>query len=111
MRSKVAVTVLAASMVTAHDAVPVQVPVQPVKTEPEAGVAVRVTLAPFVKDRTLAGSAAGGASEAQASEDSAECGGEHGVCGRAGGHGDPGGGTRPPCHATRRFEACFGVLS
>ena len=49
MRSKVAVTVLAASMMTVHDAVPVQAPVQPVKAEPEAGVAVRVTLVPVRK--------------------------------------------------------------
>ncbi|MBI3607017.1 MAG: hypothetical protein HY207_03515 [Nitrospirae bacterium] len=46
---KVAVTDLAASIVTLHDVIPVQAPLQPEKTDPDAGVAVRVTLVPLVK--------------------------------------------------------------
>src|SRR4051794_34074350 len=47
---KVAVTFLAASMVTAQVvATPVHAPDQPANTEPELGVAVSVTMAPEVK--------------------------------------------------------------
>ena len=42
-KSKFAVTDLAASMVTEQGAVPEQAPVQPVKMESAAGVALRVT--------------------------------------------------------------------
>ena len=46
--SKVAVTVVAADMVTVHEPVPVQLPpLQPVKVEPVAGVAVSVTAIPL----------------------------------------------------------------
>ncbi len=47
---KVAVTVFAASSVTVQGPVPLQAPLQPVKVEPEAGVAVRVTTVPVAKD-------------------------------------------------------------
>jgi hypothetical protein len=47
---KVAVTDLAASMVTAHVPVPVQAPLQPAKLELAEGVAVNVTEAPALKD-------------------------------------------------------------
>ena len=43
----VAVTDFAASMVTVHVAVPVHAPLQPVKIEPAAAVAVSVTEAPL----------------------------------------------------------------
>jgi len=46
-RSKVAVTVVALVKVTLHEPVPVQPPLQPVKTEPAAGAAVRVTAVPL----------------------------------------------------------------
>ncbi|HSB78889.1 MAG TPA: hypothetical protein VLM91_08885 [Candidatus Methylomirabilis sp.] len=42
-------TLLAASTVTEHVPVPVHAPLQPVKVEVLAGVAVRVTLVPEVK--------------------------------------------------------------
>jgi hypothetical protein len=45
---KVAVTFFAASIVTLHTPVPVQSPLQPVKVEPDAGVAVRLTPVPLV---------------------------------------------------------------
>jgi hypothetical protein len=44
-RVKEAVTVWAVLMVTTHDAVPEQAPLQPEKVEPDAGVAVSVTAA------------------------------------------------------------------
>src|SRR5437016_3681154 len=44
-RSKVAVTVVALVKVTVHEPVPVQPPLQPVKTDPGAGGAVKVTAA------------------------------------------------------------------
>jgi len=47
-RSKVAVTVVAALRVTVHEPVPVQPPpLQPVKVESAAGVAVKVTAVPL----------------------------------------------------------------
>jgi hypothetical protein len=45
----VAVTLLTASIGTVHVVVPVQAPLQPLKLEPVAGVAVRVTLLPEMK--------------------------------------------------------------
>ena len=49
----VAVTDLAASIVTVHVPVPEQpAPLQPTKVEPTAGLAVRVTLTPLVKEAT-----------------------------------------------------------
>jgi len=46
-REKVAVTVVAADMLTLHEPVPVQPPpLQPVKVEPVAGVAVSVAAVP-----------------------------------------------------------------
>ncbi len=48
VRSKVAVTDLTASMVTVQGPVPVQSPLQPVKVDPAAEVAVRVTEVPPV---------------------------------------------------------------
>ncbi len=47
--ANVAVTLLAASSTTAHPPVPVQAPLQPVKVEPVAAVALRPTLVPLVK--------------------------------------------------------------
>lgn len=47
---KVAVADLAASMVRVQLAVPEQAPLQPEKTEPLAGVGVRVTEAPLVTE-------------------------------------------------------------
>lgn len=47
---KVAVTLFAALMLTTQLPVPEQAPPQPVKVEPEAGVAVRVTEVPLVKE-------------------------------------------------------------
>src|SRR3989442_1378136 len=48
--SKVAVMLVAADMVTAQAPIPTQPPpLQPVKTEPEAGLAVRVTAVPLMK--------------------------------------------------------------
>jgi hypothetical protein len=47
-KAKVAVTDFAAFMVTVHVAVPVHAPLQPVKVEPAAAVAVSVTAAPLV---------------------------------------------------------------
>ena len=44
---KVAVTVVAALMLTVHVPVPVHAPVQPLKVEPAAGVAVNVTVVPL----------------------------------------------------------------
>jgi len=44
---KVAVTVAAAVSVTVHEPVPEQPPLQPVKIEPVAGVAVSVTAVPL----------------------------------------------------------------
>ena len=46
----VAVTLFAASMVMAHEAVPLHAPDQPAKVEPGAGVAVRVTAVPAVRE-------------------------------------------------------------
>jgi hypothetical protein len=46
----VAVTDLAASIVTMHEPVPVHAPLQPVKVEPVAGVAVSVTDVPYGYD-------------------------------------------------------------
>jgi hypothetical protein len=46
---KVAVTALAAFMVTEHPAVPEQAPLQPVNAEPAAGVSVNVTTVPLMK--------------------------------------------------------------
>ena len=49
-RLKVAVTVVAAETVTTHDPVPEQLPpLQPLKIEPAAGVAVSVTAVPLAK--------------------------------------------------------------
>src|SRR6267142_2574480 len=49
--AKVAVTEVAALIVTVHVPVPVQPPpLQPVKVEPAAGAAVRVTTVPAVKE-------------------------------------------------------------
>src|SRR5207245_4124328 len=49
-RLKVAVTVVAAETVTTHDPVPEQPPpLQPLKVEPAAGVAVSVTAVPLAK--------------------------------------------------------------
>src|SRR5207247_631336 len=49
-RLKVAVTVVAAETVTVHDPVPVHPPpLQPLKIEPAAGVAVSVTAVPLAK--------------------------------------------------------------
>src|SRR5437867_1164460 len=45
----VAVTAEAVVRVTVQGPVPVQVPLQPVKTDPVAGVAVRVTTVPLTK--------------------------------------------------------------
>jgi hypothetical protein len=47
---KAAVTFLAALMLTVQAPVPVQSPLQPAKVEPAAGVAVRVTLVPLLKE-------------------------------------------------------------
>jgi len=48
--AKVAVMLVAADMVTAQAPIPTQPPpLQPVKTEPEAGLAVRVTAVPLMK--------------------------------------------------------------
>jgi hypothetical protein len=47
-RVKVAVTVIAAFIVTVHGPVPAQPPLQPVKVDPLAGLAVRVTAVPLV---------------------------------------------------------------
>ena len=49
-RVKVAVTDLAASIVRLQDPGPEHAPLQPVKVEPAAGVAVSVTVAPSAKD-------------------------------------------------------------
>jgi hypothetical protein len=49
-RAKVAVAELAAFIVTVHAPVPVHAPLQPVKVAPAAGVAVRVTAVPPLKD-------------------------------------------------------------
>src|SRR5882724_3373225 len=49
-KAKVAVTARAALMVRLQVPVPVQLPVQPVKVEPAAGAAVRVTVVPLVKE-------------------------------------------------------------
>jgi hypothetical protein len=46
---KVAVTNLAAFIVTWHDPEPVHAPLQPVNVDPAAGVAVRVTKVPMLK--------------------------------------------------------------
>jgi hypothetical protein len=48
--AKVAVTELAAFIVTVHVPVPVQAPLQPVKVAPAEGVAVRVTAVPLLND-------------------------------------------------------------
>src|SRR3954452_20058298 len=48
--AKVALTVLAASMVTVQLPVPLQAPPQPVKVEPAAGVAVNETMLPAAKE-------------------------------------------------------------
>ncbi len=48
LRSKVAVTDWAASMVTVQVPVPKQAPLQPAKTESADGIAVRVTKVPLV---------------------------------------------------------------
>src|SRR6267142_2525624 len=50
LTAKVAVTARAALMVTVQVPVPVQLPVQPVKVEPAAGAAVKVTAVPLVKE-------------------------------------------------------------
>src|SRR5213594_3855074 len=47
--AKVAVTVVASATVTTQESVPVQAPLQPVKTDPAAGVAVSVTTVPLTK--------------------------------------------------------------
>ena len=44
--ANVAVTVRAALIVTTHEALPVQAPLQPTNPEPGAGVAVSVTVVP-----------------------------------------------------------------
>jgi len=48
LRANVAVTLRASLIVTAHEAVPVQAPLQPVNVESLAAVAVSVTLVPLV---------------------------------------------------------------
>jgi hypothetical protein len=50
MAAKVAVRLLAASTTRAQLPVPVQAPLQPVKAEPEAGVALRAMLIPDAKE-------------------------------------------------------------
>jgi len=47
VRAKVAVTLRASLIVTVHDAVPVQAPLQPVNVESFVAVAVSVTLVPL----------------------------------------------------------------
>ena len=49
-KANVAVTDAAALTVTVQVPVPVQLPVQPVKVEPAAGAAVRVTIVPFANE-------------------------------------------------------------
>ena len=46
IKLNVAVTAVAALMGATHDAGPEQAPLQPAKTEPAAGVAIKVTVAP-----------------------------------------------------------------
>src|SRR2546425_11646210 len=48
--AKVAVTACAALIVTLQAPVPVQLPLQPVKVEPAAGAAVKVTAVPLVNE-------------------------------------------------------------
>ena len=50
MTLKVAVTACAALTVTLQVPVPAQLPLQPVKVEPAAGAAVKVTAVPVAKD-------------------------------------------------------------
>ena len=49
LRTKLAETLLAASMVTVHVPEPLQAPDQPLKVAPVLGVAVRVTVVPLLK--------------------------------------------------------------
>src|SRR5438445_11169789 len=50
LMAKVAVTACAALIVTLQAPVPVQLPLQPVKVEPAAGAAVKVTAVPLVNE-------------------------------------------------------------
>jgi CRISPR-associated endonuclease/helicase Cas3 len=61
--------------------------------------------------RALEEPVAGGTAAKSAGEPAAESGAEHGLRGRAGGSGLPGGRTRPPHAATRYLDTTLGILS